>query len=89
MENVTALKYMGIVITAGGDDWTAVAGNLQKVRKIWVGLSKILSREGADLKVLGHFFKAVVQVVLLLGAEIWVLTPWVERSLRSFQHRVA
>ena len=50
---------------------------------------RILSQEGADPKVSGHFFKAVVQVVLLLEAEIWVLTPRLKQSLSNFHHRVA
>ena len=37
----------------------------------------------------GHFFKAVLQVVLLFGAETWVLTHRMERSLSSFHRRVA
>ena len=36
---------------------------------------RILIREGGGLKVLGHFIKAVVTVVLLFGSETWVLTP--------------
>ena len=60
-------------------DWPAAAGNIQKARKSWGWMSWILIREGADPKVLGHFFKVVVQVVFLLGAETWVLTPRMER----------
>ena len=37
----------------------------------------------------GHLFKAVVQAVLLLRAETWVLNPRMERDLSSFRHRVA
>ena len=48
-----------------------------------------LSREEADPKVSGHFFKAVTQAVLLFGAETWVLTPSMDLALSSFQHRVA
>ena len=47
-----------------------------------------MSQEGADPKVLGHFFKAVFKAVLLFGEETWVLTPSMERDLSSFQHRV-
>ena len=50
---------------------------------------QILSQEGADPKVSGHFFKALVQVVLLFETETWVLTPIMERALSSFHHRVA
>ena len=81
---MTAFRYLGRVMTAVGDDWTKVVGNLHKERKRWGRLSRILSREGADLMVSGHFLKAVTQVVLLLGGETWVLTPRMERALSSF-----
>ena len=44
---------------AGDYDWLAVVDNLVKARKSWGRLSRILSREGADPKVLIHFYKAV------------------------------
>ena len=75
LDNVTAFKYLGRVMTVGDDYWPAVAGNFQKVRKSWGQMSQILSLKGADLKVLGHFSKAVVQAMFMFGAETWVLTP--------------
>ena len=56
MENVTAFKYLGRVLTAVDDDWLAVVGNLGKARNSWGRLLRILSREGADPKVSGHSF---------------------------------
>ena len=53
--NVTEFKYLGQVMTAGDDDWPAVVGNLQKARKSWGRLLRILSREWADMKVSGYF----------------------------------
>ena len=73
-------------MTAGDDDWTAVAGNLAKARRSWGRLQRILGREGATPRVSGYFFKAVVQQVLLFGAETWVVTPKMERALRGFLH---
>ena len=70
-------------------DWPAVVGNPGKAQKSWGRLSWILSREGADPKVSGNFYKAVAQAVLLFGAETWVLTQRMERALDSFQSRVA
>ena len=89
LETVTTFKYLGWVMTARDDDWLAVAGNLVKARKSWGRLASILSREGADKRVSGNFFKTVVQAVLLFGAETWVLTPRIERALESFMHRAA
>ena len=82
-------KYMVRVMTAGDDNFPAVAGNVQKAGKSWVQKLRVLSREGVYPKVLGHFFKAVVRAVLIFGAETWVLTPWMERVQSRFQHRVA
>ena len=38
---------------------------------------------------IGEFFKAVVQQVLLFGAEMWVLNPRIERALDSFMYGAA
>ena len=43
LENVTAFKYLGQILTAGDDDWPAVVENLSKARNSWERLSWILS----------------------------------------------
>ena len=57
LENVTAFRYLGRVLTTGDDNWLAVIGNHGKARNSWGRLSRILIREGADLKVSGFFTK--------------------------------
>ena len=89
LKTFNAFKYLGRVLTAACDDWPAVVGKPRKAWKSWVRLTRILGGEGAYLKVLGIFFKAVVQAVLLFGSEMWVLTPRMGRALGSFQHGVA
>ena len=37
----------------------------------------------------GNYFKAVLQAVLLLGVETWVLIPRIERALEISQHGAA
>ena len=59
---------------------------MTKARKSWGRLQGILCREGATKRVSGNFFKAVVQQVLLFGAEIWVVSPIMERALSVFIH---
>ena len=88
LENVTVFRYLGRMLTTRDHDWIAVVGNFGKAKNIWWRLSRILSREGADPKVSGYFYKSVAQAVLLFGAETWVLTPRMERALDSFHHRV-
>ena len=84
LENVTTFRYLGRVLKAVDNDWLAVVGNLGKAQNSWRRLSWILSREGEDPKVSGSFYKAVAQVVLLFGAEMWVLTLRMEWALDSF-----
>ena len=67
IESVPRFTYLGRVMTAGDDDWPAVAGDLAKARKSWGRLQGILRREGATPRISGKFFKAVVQQVLLFG----------------------
>ena len=57
--------------------------NLGKARKSWGRLSRILGHEGVDPKVLGNFFKAVAQSVLLFGAETCILTQRMKKALDS------
>ena len=89
IETVTKFKYLGRVMREGDDNWPAVAGNLVKARKRWGRIERILIREGVDRKVSRNLFKAVVQQVLLFGAEMWVPTPRIERALESFMHGAA
>ena len=42
-------------------------GVIAKPRKKWDSLSRILVQEGSNTRVLGNFFKAVVQAILLFG----------------------
>ena len=89
IQSIPRFKYLGRILTEGGDDWPAVAGNLAKARKSWGGLQGILSREGATKRVSGNFSKAVVQQVLMFGAETWVVYLMMERALSAFIHGAA
>ena len=68
-DTITSFKYLGWVMTAGGDDWPATVGNLRKYQKIWAHLTRILGREGADPRVSRIFSKALVRAVLIFGSE--------------------
>ena len=89
LEFVPRFTYLGRLMTAGDDDWPAVAGNLAKARRSWGRLQRILGREGATARISGAFFKGVVQQVLLFGAETWVVTPRMEQALSGFLHGAA
>ena len=42
---------------------------------IWSQLSHILVRECADARTSGSFYLAIVQYILIFGADAWVVTP--------------
>ena len=86
---VTSFKYLGIVILASGDDWLKVVHNLWQAQYNRERLSRLLSREDADVRTLGIIYVAVVQAVPLYGSETWVLTPCFEEILVRFRHRLA
>ena len=59
------------------------------VKKVWRRMPRIISREGAAPRLSGFFFKAVIQAVLLFGAETWVVTPCIVKALEGFHTQVA
>ena len=77
-------KYMGRVLTAADENWAALVGNFRKAQKIWARMERMLGQEGARPRVSGMFFKAVVQAVLLLRSEMWVMTPPYGQGLGEF-----
>ena len=62
-------------------DWTVVRRNIGKEQKVWGILGRILRREGADLFTSVAFYRAVVQMVLLFGAETWVISTSTKEKL--------
>ena len=78
---VTSFQYLGKVISAAGEDLPAVVRNMAKARAMWRRVTSILSSEGAELRVFVFFFKSMVQLILIFGAETLVVTPRMGRFL--------
>lgn len=89
LQSVDLFNYLGRQTSNIDVDWPAVMTNLKKARKKWGRMSRILGREGADAKISGTFYVAVVQQILLSGSETWVVTPRIRKALEGFHHRVA
>ena len=51
---------------------------------MWKRTTRILIREGAEMRVSTFLLKYMVQVVLLFDAETWVVTPRMGRVLGGF-----
>ena len=88
LKTVPSFNYLGRILMAGDDDWIAVAGNLGKARKSWGRLRRILSREGADKRVLVIFYDGG-PTGTAVWKETWMVTPRIERALNSFMHGAA
>ena len=76
-------------MTASDYNWLAAVGYLRKSMKSLARLLRILGSKGANTRVSGVFFEALVQAVPVLGAETWVVTSRTGRGLGWFQHRLA
>lgn len=89
LERVTTFKYLGRVLAANNSDWPALFANINKARGKWALISRPLLRTGVSTRVIGMFYKAIVQSVLLYGSETWVVTPQMLKMLDGFHHRIA
>ena len=67
------LKYLGWMLEQSEYDCPAFLHDIWKARQVWGKLGKLLQIEGAEPAVSEIFHRAVVQAVLLFGAETWVL----------------
>ena len=54
--------------------WLAVYQNLRKARRPWGIIVRVLEKTGATVWARGIMYKAVVQLMLLYGSDIWVAT---------------
>ena len=68
IERVFSFKYLGQIFTENDDDSPCIREQICKARSRWNNLAKILKHEGANAEVIGQFYLAIVQAVLLYGA---------------------
>ena len=85
----TSFVYLWIFFLDDDNDCPAVVRNLQKERREWASLTRVLSREGSYARTSGQIYMAVVQSVLLYRSDMWVNMPRIGRVLGIFHHRVA
>ena len=71
------------------NDSQTIQYNINNAKEKWFRLAPILKKQGADARVMSVFYKTIIKVVLLYGAETWVLKNRDIKSLQSFHHRCA
>ena len=89
IENVNEFVYLGRTLEENDKDEPAVQWSLNRARAKWSKIGRILSRDGANPRIMATFYKAIVQSTLLYGAESWALTKRMMQNLRSFHRRCA
>lgn len=89
IETVTSFKYLGRYLKATIRDDLAVHSNITKARLQWNRISPVLRAHSFPNRIKGLFYKAIVQDILLFGADSWTLTPFLLSTLNSFHHHVA
>ena len=67
----------------------AVRGNLKKYHKRSICISRFLRAENVSPRVVGMFYKATVQAILLFGSETWFLSPTAMKQLEGIHLRAA
>ena len=89
IENVSEFKYLGRILHYADLDDAAVLLNLQKARKTWCRIHRILRADGCSPHVMAYFYKTIIQSTLLFGSESWVLSQRLRKRLNSFHLRCA
>ena len=84
IEGVALFKYLGRSLDQSDDDWSAVRRKIIKGHHVWGRLGVILSREGDKPTTSAAFYRAVVQVAILFGEEMCVLSDATEKRIVVF-----
>ncbi len=63
--------------------------NINKERSRWTRARNILTREKVNSKVMGLFYKAIIQSILLYSSETWVLVDESFNKLSTFHAKNA
>ena len=73
IKGLEVFKYLGWLLDPSENNSPAVLHNIRKLRQVWERHVKLLQREGTYPSVSETFYHALLQLVLLFGAEMWVL----------------
>ena len=85
------MAFLYFVNTVAFDNisYASLYQNLQKARRQWGVLAKVLTSTGATVHHQEIIYKAVVQKILLYGIEIWVVMGSILKVLEGLYHQLA
>ena len=62
-------KYLGRIMREDDDDTSTIIEQIKKARQSWNDIARILKCKGANVMTMEKYFMAVVQSVLVYGAD--------------------
>ena len=74
IERLEMFKYLGRLLDRSYEDHQAVLRNLRKARQVWGRVWRLLQREGSEQAVSEKFYRAIVQVVVVWGGDVGVIS---------------
>ena len=84
---VRSFRYLGRILLERDDDSPCIHDQLARARRRWRDVARILKRGGADARAMAKFYLAIVQAVLLYGADSWTITKKDFAALERFHKR--
>ena len=87
IQRVKEFRYLGRILREDDDDTSSIVSQIKRARQKWNAIAKILKREEANAKTMAKFYMAIVQAVLLYGADSWTITKRNWKRLQSFHNR--
>jgi hypothetical protein len=89
VEFVDTFRYLGRMVSKDDSDDMAAFARLEATQKIWGRFSHLLHADGASAKVMGRFYRTILQQTLLFGSATWVLSRLGLSRLERFHARCA
>jgi hypothetical protein len=78
------------MVTNDDNDKVAVNNNIQKARKMWGEICRLVSQEKRKyIKIAVSVYKAIIQAILLYGSETWVVPRATLNNLEMFHKQCA
>ena len=89
IEWVREFWYLGLVLSEDDKNTVCIQGQLKRTQQQWWSVARVLKQDGASARTMVKFYIAVVQAVLLYGADLWTITRQDHAALERFHKRAA
>ena len=86
LEPATTFPYLGRIVAYKNSNWADLYQNIRKTHQRWEVVEKVVTNTGSRVQVRGVIYKAVVNVVILYGSEIWLVAGAISKVLEEFHH---